>query len=311
MQGKHVMVVGGAGKIGKHLVPRLAESGAKVDAIDLYPDESIRKRFEDAGVRTFKVDLTDEEGLKDIPNDQDYVVNMAGIKFGSGARWQLTVELQVMAVGRIMEHFADAKGITYCSSGNVYPDTVDGCTEDDMPGGPSFYAVSRLGAEWMTEYFSRRNKTPALIQRIFYAYHEEFGVATDIARQVRDGEEVDITTEYVNIIWLWDLIDLMIGSLEICQVPALCLNMTGLEKVSTVEIAQELGKLMGKEPKFKGTPKGTSLLGKSERMAELLWAPPTSLDEGLEKLAKSVMAYEHPLDHATEWEKRDKFGEEG
>ena len=311
MQGKHVMVVGGAGKIGKHLVPRLAESGAKVDAIDLYPDESIRKRFEDAGVRTFKVDLTDEEGLKDIPNDQDYVVNMAGIKFGSGARWQLTVELQVMAVGRIMEHFADAKGITYCSSGNVYPDTVDGCTEDDMPGGPSFYAVSRLGAEWMTEYFSRRNKTPALIQRIFYAYHEEFGVATDIARQVRDGEEVDITTEYVNIIWLWDLIDLMIGSLKVCEVPALYLNMSGLEKVSTVEIAEKLGKLMGKEPKFKGTPKGTSLLGKSERMAELLWAPPTSLDEGLEKLAKSVMAYEHPLDHATEWEKRDKFGEEG
>jgi nucleoside-diphosphate-sugar epimerase len=197
----------------------------------------------------------------------------------------------------------------YASSGNVYPDTLDGCSEDDMPQPPSFYGMSRLGAEWMTEYFCRRNNTPALIQRIFYAYHEEFGVPADIARQVRDGEAVDITTEYVNCIWLDDILDLMMASAEMCAVPCEILNMTGTQKVSVVSIAEKLGEMMGKTPTFKGTPKGANLLGKAAKMAQALWEPPTSLDQGLEKLARSVMAYEHPLDHPTEWEKRDKFGE--
>jgi len=49
----------------------------------------------------------------------------------------------------------------------------------------SLYATSRMGAEWMVDYFSRRNDTPAVNQRIFYGYNTEFGVPTDIARQIR------------------------------------------------------------------------------------------------------------------------------
>jgi len=309
MDRSRVMVLGAAGKMGKHLVPRLVELGHQVDVLARFSDPAVLASFEKLGVGIYRCDLSDENALQHVPNDYDYVFNMAGIKFGSGAQWQYTVELQVMAVARIMEHFAGVNGIAYASSGNVYPDTVDGCTEDDAPGAPSFYAMSRLGAEWMTQYFCRRNHTPALIQRIFYAYHEEFVVPTDIARQIRDDEPIDITTSYVNVIWLADILDLMIESMKLCAVPCEVLNMTGVDKVSVVEIATKLGQLMGKEPKFTGTPKGTNLLGKADKMARLLWTPPTSLDEGLERLARSVMAREYSLDHPTEWEKRDKFGE--
>ncbi|NSW56032.1 MAG: NAD(P)-dependent oxidoreductase [Armatimonadetes bacterium] len=309
MQGKRVMVLGAAGKMGKHLVPKLVENGNQVDVLARFSSPDILESFQKLGVGIYKVDLSVEDGLKDVPREYDWVYNMAGVKFGSGANHRYTIELQVMATGRIMEHFAGSGGIMYASSGNVYPDTEDGCTEEDMPQPPSFYGMSRLGAEWITEYFCRRNNTPALIQRIFYAYHEEFGVPTDIARQVRDGEEIDITTSYVNCIWLDDILDLMLASAELCAVPCEILNMTGTSKVSVVEIAEMLGKFMGKTPRFKGTPKGTSLLGKADKMARLLWEPPTSLETGLRRVAESVMAYEHPLDHPTEWEKRDKFGE--
>ncbi len=307
--GKRVMVLGAAGKMGKHLVPRLLELGNQVDTLSRFSDPASRGRFEALGARTYPRDLADPRALEDVPRDYDVVFNMAGIKFGSGADFRYTVELQVMAVARIMEHFAGVGGITYASTGNVYPDTVEGCSEEDAPHPPSFYGMSRLGAEWMTEYFCRRNRTPALIQRIFYAYHEEFGVPTDIARQVRDGQEIDVTTGYVNVIWLADILDLMIASATLCSVPCRVLNMTGLERVSVVEIAEKLGKLMGREPKFRGTPQETSLLGKADRMAALLWPPPTSLEEGLARIARSVLAREHPLDHSTEWEKRDRFGE--
>ena len=308
MQGKHVMVLGASGKIGKHLVPRLLELGNQVDALARFSNPAVRGKFEQLGARIFERDLTDASALDGLPTEYDAVFNLAGVKFGADADPARTVELQVHAVGRAMEHFAASRAMLYASSGNVYPDTADGCTEEDAPCPPSFYGLTRLGAEWLIGYFCRRNHTPSLIQRIFYAYHEEFGVPTDIARQVRDGEAVDISTQYVNVIWLSDILDAMIKSVELCAVPCEVLNMTGVERVSVVDIAQKLGKLMGQEPSFKGTPKGTSLLGKADKMARLLGAPRTSLDEGLARVAQSVTAYEYPLDHRTEWEKRDKFG---
>ena len=44
-------------------------------------------------------------------------------------------------------------------------------------------------------------------------------------------------------------------------------------------------------------------------MARLLWAPKVSLDEGLERVARSVRAGEFPLDHPAQWEKRDGFSQ--
>ena len=311
MQDQRVMVLGAAGKIGKHLVPRLIERGNEVDTLSRFSDEQIREEFERLGAGIFRCDLTDERVLDAVPRNYDYVYNMAGIKFGATVDFRLTVELQVMAVARIMEHFADARGVMYASTGNVYPDTADGCTEEDVPHPPSFYGMSRLGAEWMTEYFCRRNSTPSLIQRIFYAYHEEFGVPTDIARQIRDDEPIDITTSHVNVIWLDDILDLMIDSARLCAVPCEVLNVTGAEKVSVTEIAEKLGELIGRKPRFTGAAQDVSLLGKADKMVRLLGRPKTSLDQGLKRVAESVMAREFPLDHPTEWEKRDKFGEDG
>ncbi|MGQ9731522.1 MAG: NAD-dependent epimerase/dehydratase family protein [Candidatus Zipacnadales bacterium] len=308
MQNQRVMVVGATGKIGKHLVPKLVKLGNEVHGIARFGTPGQEEALNKIGVTTYRRDITRPEAFEGVPDDFDYVFHEAALKFGSEADWNYTVELNVHAVGRSMEHFAKAKGFLFASSGNVYEDTVDGATEQDAPLPPSFYALTRLGGEWMVDYFSRRNQTPACIHRIFYGYHEEFGVPTDIARQIRDGEPIDLTTSYVNVIWLDDLMDAMIASHKVVSVPPKVLNLTGTEKISVRAMAERLGELMGIEPKFIGTPKGTSLLGKADEMARLLGPPKTSLDEGLQRIAKSVMAREFPLDHPTEWEKRKGFG---
>ena len=102
--------------------------------------------------------------------------------------------------------------------------------------------------------------------------------------------------------------DAMINSWQVASVPPKILNLTGLEKVSVRSIAERFGELMGKQPRFKGTPKGTSLLADASEMARLLGPPKVSLDDGLRRLARSVLAREHPLDHPTMWEKREGFG---
>jgi nucleoside-diphosphate-sugar epimerase len=215
--------------------------------------------------------------------------------------------MNVFVTGRVMEHFQDSGCVLYSSSGNVYPDSVDGCSEEDPVGASSLYATTRMGAEWLVDYFSRRNNTPAVNQRIFYGYNTEFGVPTDIARQVRDGEEIDLTTPYVNVMWLDDLMEVMYRCHEVASVPAKYLNLTGTEKVAVREIAEKLGRLMGREPRFTGTPAETALLAKTDEMVRLFGLPKVALDEGLARVAASVMKGEHPLDHPTMWEKRTGF----
>jgi nucleoside-diphosphate-sugar epimerase len=304
---KKTMIIGPTGKIGKHLVKRLVAEGHEVSGVARFGTAGQEEALQALGVTTYKRDVADWQALEGIPAEFDIVFHMAGLKFGSSENPRAAVNMNTYSTARVMEHFRDSGCVLYSSSGNVYPDTVDGCTEEDPVGASSLYATTRMGAEWMVEYFSIRNNTPAVNQRIFYGYNDEFGVPVDIARQIRDGEEVDLTTEFVNIIWLDDLMTGMIRSEEVASVPAKYLNLTGTSKVAVKEIARILGEHMGLEPKFKGTPKGTSLLGKADEMARLFGEPPTSLEEGLKRVAEAVMNYAHSFDHPTMWEVRTGF----
>ncbi len=307
IKGKRIMVVGGTGKIGKHFTPLLVERGAKVSTVAVFSSDSERKAYEDMGVECFHRDLGKLNALNGLPGEFDIVFHMAGLKFGSENDPDLTLRVNVYSTAQVMEHFADSGCIAYASSGNVYPDTENGADESVLPIPQSFYALTRVGAELMMDWYSRRNNTPSVVQRIFYGYNEEFGVPTDIARQIRDDEVIDVSTSKANVIWLSDLMDQMIDSMEHASVPAKILNLTSGTIYSTVEIAEKLGKLMGKKPKFKGEPMKISLLADASQAMKLFGQPKVSLDEGLKRVAESVMKREHPIDKPTKWEKRKGF----
>ena len=101
--------------------------------------------------------------------------------------------------------------------------------------------------------------------------------------------------------------DQMIRAMDQADVPAKIINLTHPEIASVRTIAEKLGRLMGKKPRFKGRPKGISLLADASLAKKLFGQPRTTLDEGLRLLAESVMKREHPLDHPTKWEHRKGF----
>lgn len=307
LTGKKIMVVGGTGKIGKHLTPLLIESGAEVATVALFRDDQEQKQYEALGAACYHRDMGKLGALDGVPREFDWVFNMVGLKFGSETDPDLTLRVNVYAAAQIMEHFAPSGAIAYASSGNVYPDTVDGADEKTLPIPASFYALTRVGAEMMTDWYSRRNNTPAVLQRIFYAYNREFGVPADIARQIRDDEPIDLSTSRVNVIWLDDLMDQMILGMDHAEVPARIINMTSREIYEVRDIAERLGKLMGKTPTYRNEPKGTNLLADASLAIELFGEPKVGLDEGLALLAESVMKREFPLDKPAKWEKRKGF----
>jgi len=301
------MVVGGTGKIGKHFTPLLVEKGARVATVALFTGRAEQKMYEEMGVKTYHRDMGKVGALKGVPRKFDWVFNMVGLKFGSEDNPDLTLRVNVYAASQVMEHFAPSGVISYASSGNVYPDTKGGADESVLPIPASFYALTRVGAEMMTDWYSRRNRTKAVIQRIFYAYNKEFGVPADIARQIRDGEAVDLSTSRVNVIWNDDLMDQMIKSMAHGAVPARIINLTSPQIHRVRDIANKLGKLMGKKVRFKNKPRGTNLLADAGLAKKLFGMPKTSLDKGLKILAESVMEREFPLDKPAKWEKRSGF----
>ncbi len=307
LKGKRIMVVGGTGKIGKHFTPYLVEQGANVSTVALFSGKAERRRYEKLGVKCYHRDLGKLGALKGVPRKFDQVFNMVGLKFGSEQDPDLTLRVNVYSAAQVMEHFASSGVISYASSGNVYPDTKRGADESTLPIPASYYALTRVGAEMMTDWYSRRNRTPAVVQRIFYAYNREFGVPADIARQVRDGESVDLSTSKVNVIWLDDLMDQMVQSMRYGEAPARILNLTSPKIYSVRDIANRLGKLMGRKPRFKGKPKGTNLLADASEAGQLFGEPGTSLQQGLKIVAESVMKREFPLDKPAKWEKRSGF----
>ncbi len=307
LKGKRIMVVGGTGKIGKHFTPLLVEKGARVSTVALFTGKAERRMYDEMGVRTYHRDMGKVGALKGVPRKFDWVFNMVGLKFGSEDNPDLTLRVNVYSASQVMEHFAPSGVISYASSGNVYPDTKGGADESVLPIPASFYALTRVGAEMMTDWYSRRNRTRAVIQRIFYAYNKEFGVPADIARQIRDGEAVDLATSKVNVIWNDDLMDQMIKSMARGAVPARIINLTSPQIYRVRDIANRLGKLMGRKPRFKNKPKGTNLLADATLAKKLFGMPKTSLDKGLKILAESVMEHEFPLDKPAKWEKRSGF----
>ena len=83
LAGQRVLVTGGTGFVGRHLLPRLLEAGAEVTCL---VRASSRVERLPAGVRTCVADLESGQGLAEALRGQDVLIHMAALLFGLG--WQ-------------------------------------------------------------------------------------------------------------------------------------------------------------------------------------------------------------------------------
>ncbi len=75
MENKNILVTGGAGFLGKHLVRKLVEEGQSVRVVDLYPFED--DRFTEADVEFIQGDVADGELMQQACQNVDIVIHAA------------------------------------------------------------------------------------------------------------------------------------------------------------------------------------------------------------------------------------------
>jgi hypothetical protein len=180
-----------------------------------------------------------------------------------------------------------------------------GAVEDDPPGPVGEYAMSCLGRERVFEHFSVTMLTPVTLLRLNYACELRYGVLVDLARRIRAGEPVDLTTGYFNAVWQGDANAVALAAVECTTAPPTVLNLTGPEELSVRVVSEELGRLMHREVRFTGTESADALLSDASRAHALFGRPRVAAGQMIAWVADWVRRGGETLDKATKFEVRD------
>ena len=307
-----VLVLGAGGKMGPSLARRVRRAGAaagarhRVLAASRFSDPAVPAALAQDGIEPLACDLLDPEQVARLPRAAN-VLYLAGRKFGSTDRPDLTWAHNVVVPMHVARHFAGARIVVF-SSGNVYPlspRASAGSTETDATGPVGEYAQSCLGRERVFEYFSRESGTPCLLFRLFYAVDLRYGTLVDIARHVFAGEPVDLQVGRVNAIWQGDANSYALRSLALCASPARPLVVTGPAPVSVREVAERFGARYGRPVRFTGDEGPLALLGNPAECVSRLGPPEVSLERLVEWTAAWVEKGGRSLGKPTRFERTD------
>ena len=303
-----VLVTGGAGFIGSHVVDRCVEAGHAVAVVD---DLSTGRRQQvNPAARLHVVDVR-SPALDDVfrAESPDAVVHLAAQASvaRSVANPSLDAEINVLGSINLFEccRRGGARRVVYMSTGGAgYGDTDVVPTPEDHPSRPvSPYGTSKVSAELYLACWEALHGLSAAILRLANIYgprqdpQGEAGVIAIFTDRLLRGETCIIngdglqTRDYV---YVGDVADAAFGALERPEVRGPINIGTGIE-TTVVALFQALraaagGKGEARHGPAKSGEQRRSVLDPSRARRLLGWTPQVALDEGLRRTVASVRA---------------------
>lgn len=174
LEGRRVLVTGGAGFVGSQLVERLRHAGAKVTVLDdLFTG---RADALPGDVTLVQASVTDADAVAENVAGQDYVFHLAARNILVSTRdpvqdyaTNIGGTLNVLMAAR--SHEATVQRVLYSSSASVYGNPRNAfCHEDDPVYCLSPYAASKLGGESYCAAFFESYAVPTTIVRYSNIY---------------------------------------------------------------------------------------------------------------------------------------------
>ena len=281
-----VLVLGAGGKLGLHLSVMLQRALTRLGrptaltAVSRFQTLRDRDDFARHGVATQAADLGDPAALAALP-DAPTVFFLAGVKFGTAAAPELLQRINVEIPRLVAERFQQARIVAF-SSGCVYPfvrPDSGGATEATPPAPVGDYAASCLAREVAFAEVSRQRGTRVALIRLNYAVEFRYGLLVDLAQRVLQGEPVDVTTGYVNVIWQRDALDHTIRALDLAGSPAVPVNLTGPDVLSVRQLATRFGVLLDRPVTFTGREADTAWLNNAAASHQRFGLPSTSVEQ--------------------------------
>ncbi len=316
IKGKKILVTGGAGFIGSHIVDALVKKGAKVKVYDNFSSgsvvnlEKVKKEIE-----IIKGDILDYEKLNRSIKGCDVVLHQAAqLEIAKCIKFPIE-DLTTNTVGSLNVFKScvtnGVKKVVWASSASVYGQLAKRPQEEDThPTNPNWqYGVSKLAVEKYASIFNEMYGLPIVSLRyaIVYGPREWWGrVLSIFLRKALEGKPLIIfgegtqTRDFVDVS---DIVRLNILTIEKDYQNHLILNGSSGKEVSISQLAETVRKVSKKldleiiydkktkEGEFSKDigrirlPSELKAMCMSYQKAKRLlgWEPKVSLEEGLRK----------------------------
>lgn len=301
---QHILVTGGAGFIGTHLVDALVSRGYEVTVLDKKTAAERAFVHPDAGI--IQADITRPDTMSLVKAlAPDIIVHLAANAnvAKSVADPVMDAEVNYLATARLLETAKDmnVKSFVFASTGGALSSEETTLpTPEHQPAAPlSPYAKHKLASEAIGDFYHKNDGLPFLALRFSNVYGPrqsatmgEANVIATFASRMANDEATSVngsgnqTRDYV---YIDDVVDAILRSLERTHADTPINIGSGIE-TSVNEIHEALRRITGSVilPTHKPAPKGEPMrscldITKAERM--LGWKPTIPLEEGLKRTA--------------------------
>lgn len=287
-----VLVTGGSGFIGSHVVDKLREYGVTVRVFDMvYPT------YRD-DIEFYKGSLLNPEELRMAMNGVDAIIHLAAVANVNQVEDEpgYAESINVRGTANVLEaaRKSNVDRVVYASTSWVYSDVdaeeVDETTALDAPS--HLYTATKITGEYYCQAYSNHYDIDTTIVRFGIPYGPRARGGTVISIFVSlalDGESLTVFgdgTQYRKFVYVEDLAE---GTVLALQPDAAgeTYNLSGERKVTINEVADTVCDVVNDVDVVHDDPREEDFSGKDvsneKAKAELGWEPATSFEEGVER----------------------------
>ena len=300
-----ILVTGGAGFIGSHLVDRLVEEGKEVVILD---NLSSGVSFLNPDAEFIKVDLADRLKLEDVFRKKDFsevwhIAANPDVRIGSENPDEI-YRNNILATYNLLEVMRknNVDKIIFTSTSTVYGEAEVIPTPEDYPTVPiSIYGASKLACEALISSYCHTFDMKAWIYRFanVIGKRSNHGVIYDFIMKLRrNPEELEILgngEQNKSYIYISDCIEAMFFGLK-ADDRVNIFNIGSEDQIKVKRIAEIVCEEMGLSPKFRftGGDRGWKgdvpvMLLSIEKLKAMGWKPRYSSEQAVRMAVRDLL----------------------
>ena len=309
---RRVLVTGGAGFIGSHLVDHLLARGCEVTVYDNLSTgqiEFLQPVLEHPRMRLVRDDLLNTQALNESTEGQDMVFHLAAnadVRFGT-EHPRRDLEQNTIATHNVLEAMRanGVRRIAFSSTGSVYGEPTVFPTPEDcpFPAQTSLYGASKVAAEAMISAYCHAWDMSGTVFRFVSILGERYthGHVFDFYKKIRDNPEaIEVLgngKQRKSYLYVEDCVEAILAATQAEQ-PGFAVYNLGTDQYCTVDdslgwICAELE--VNPERRYTGGERGwigdsPFIFLDTARIRTLGWRPRLSIREAVVKTLRYLVA---------------------
>jgi nucleoside-diphosphate-sugar epimerase len=297
---KTILIVGGSGFIGSHLVSHALKNGFKVTELSLRKQDFALNIADINQIERLQTDITKKEELRQVIGNRkfNYVINCAGYidhtPFQEGGR--KVIEQHFLGVMNLVECIDRGclESFIQIGSSDEYGNCTAPQSEDSREVPISPYSLGKAASSHFLQMLQRTESYPATIMRIYLAYgpgQNELRFLPQIIKGCLLDQTfpVSLGEQLRDFCYISDIVDGIFRTFDTPAAKGEIFNLASGVPVSIRAIIESVRELIGK-----GKPDFGKIAYRSGENMELYanifkaknilnWKPHTSLETGLKK----------------------------